>query len=123
MNAITWVFSIVLAVVFLVVGVIKAFRYETANKMLTWVKDVPRPVVLLIGVLEILLALGMVAPAVIGANTMLSVYAAGGLAVLMLSATTFHMQRRETDAAALTGLLMLMAGFVAYGHWTLLPPM
>lgn len=122
MIGITWVFSIVLAVVFLAVGVVTTFRYDTAMKMLTWVKDVPRPVVLLIGVLEILGALGMVVPAATGTYPMASVYAAGGLGVLMLSATTFHMQRRETDAAALTGLLMLMAGFVAYGHWTLLPP-
>jgi uncharacterized membrane protein YphA (DoxX/SURF4 family) len=109
-----------LALVFLVTGLTKALFYQKALKAFQWVEDVPRWLVPIIGVLEILGALGLILPAATGVYPMLTVYAAAGLAVLMLSAGTFHAQRHERDMVAVTMLLMLLAGLVAYGHWTLI---
>lgn len=120
LNSLTWVFSSVLALVFLVTGLTKGLFYQKALRAFQWVEDVPRWLVRIIGVLEILGALGLILPAATGVYPMLSVYAAAGLAVLMLSAGTFHAQRRERDMVAVTMLLMLLAGLVAYGHWTLI---
>jgi uncharacterized membrane protein YphA (DoxX/SURF4 family) len=119
-SSLTWVFSSVLALVFLVTGLTKALFYQKALKAFQWVEDVPRWLVPIIGVLEILGALGLILPAATGVYPMLTVYAAAGLAVLMLSAGTFHAQRHERDMVAVTMLLMLLAGLVAYGHWTLI---
>lgn len=122
MNDLIWVFSIVLALVFLVAGLTKALFYQKARKAFLWVNDVPRWLVQVIGVLETLGALGLILPAAIGIYPFLTVYAAAGLAILMLSAGTFHAQRRERDGIALNVLLLLMAAVVAYAHWTLMPP-
>ena len=57
MHGLEWVFSIVLAVVFFLTGVNRAFRYEKARDLFPWVKDVPRALVQVIGIAEILGAL------------------------------------------------------------------
>lgn len=119
-GSLLWVFSSVLAVVFLVVGFVKAFRYQQARKRFSWAMDVPRWLVQAIGGFEILAALGLILPAATGIYPQLSMYAAAGLAILMLSAGTFHAQRREREAMTLNVLLLLLAAFVAYGRWTLI---
>lgn len=62
MNGVEWLFSAVLVVVFLIVGVSKAFRHEQARNLFPWVKDVPRALVQFIGVAEILGAVGLILP-------------------------------------------------------------
>ncbi len=47
--------------------------------------------------------------------------AAAGLALIMAVAVSLHVRRKEYSAIALTGLLFLMAAFVAYGRWSLVP--
>ncbi len=120
MNGLTWVFSIILALVFLITGVLKAVFYRKARSMFSWASDVPRWLVQFIGVLEILGALGLILPVATGIYPFLTPYAAAGLAILMLSAGTFHAQRRERDAVPVNVLLMLLAAFVAYSRWTLI---
>jgi uncharacterized membrane protein len=49
-----------------ITGVIKVFRYEKSRDLLPWVKDVPRVLVQVIGIVEILGALGLNLPAATG---------------------------------------------------------
>ncbi len=42
MNGLVWVFSIVLAVVFVAVGVTRAYCFELAKKTWPWVSDLPQ---------------------------------------------------------------------------------
>ena len=120
-HGLEWVFSAVLAVVFLVTGVIKAFRYEQARERFPWVKDVPRALVRVIGIVEILGALGLILPVATGIYPWLTPYAAVALALLMFMAATFHAQRREWTDFALNLLLLLFLAFVAYSRWELVP--
>jgi len=120
-HGLEWVFSAVLAVVFLVTGVMKAFRYEQARERFLWVKDVPRALVRVIGIAEILGALGLILPAVTGIYPWLSFYAACALALLMFMASTFHAQRREWTDFALNLILLLFLLFVAYSRRGLVP--
>jgi len=39
----------------------------------------------------------------------------------MAVAITLHVRRKESRAIGVTGLLFLMAAFVAYGRWFLVP--
>jgi len=66
LHRLEWVFSAVLALVFLVTGVTKAFSYERATKSFLWAKDVPRALVRLMCVAEILRAVGLILPGVTG---------------------------------------------------------
>ena len=119
-HGLEWVLSVVLAVLFLVTGVNKAFRYEKSREIFPWVKDVPRALVRFIGIAEILGALGLILPVATGIYPWLTYYAAVGLAILMLMAGTFHGQRREGTEAALNLILLLMLAFVAYSRRGLL---
>ena len=116
-----WIVQAVLAVVFLLAGAMHAFRYEAAKKNLPWVKDLPRGVVTLDGAVEILGALGVILPRLTGILPVLTPLAATGLALIMAVAITLHVRRKESRAIGVTGLLFLMAAFVAYGRWFLVP--
>jgi uncharacterized membrane protein len=121
MNGLEWVFSAVLALVFLIVGVVHAFRYEVARKLLPWAADVPRTLVRLIGIVEILGAVGLILPVATGIYPWLTTVAAIALAILMFMATQFHLRRHENSEAALSLMLLVFLAFVAYVRWPLLP--
>jgi uncharacterized membrane protein len=121
MHGLEWVFSIVLALVFLLTGVNMAFRYEKVRDLFPWVKDVPRALVRTIGIAEILGALGLILPVATGIYPWLTPVAAVALALLMFMAAMFHAQRREMAEAALNVLLLIMLAFIAYIRWPLMP--
>ncbi|MCQ3976990.1 MAG: DoxX family protein [Anaerolineae bacterium] len=121
MNIILWIVQILLAVMFLMAGVMKAFQYERAKASLFWVKDVPRGLVTFIGICELLGGLGLVLPVLTGILPGLTLLAALGLALIMLFAIIFHVTRREPQAIVFNLVLLVLAGFVAYGRFTLVP--
>lgn len=120
MNSLVWVFSIVLALVFLILGLVRVFKYEVAADRFSWVNDVPRSLVTFIGLAEILGALGLIPPVATGILPWLTPVAAAALAILMLMAGTFHGQRRELQDASVNTILLALTTFVAYGRWPLL---
>ena len=121
MKDLLWMFAIVLTVVFLVTGYIKIFRYELASSRMAWTKEVPRPAVVLSGILEILGALGLVLPAFIPSYGWLVAYAAIGLAILLASASVFHLIRREYDELTVVLLVLLLTAFIGFGRLVLYP--
>lgn len=121
MHGLEWVFSIVLAAVFLITGINRAFRYEKSRDLFPWVKDLPRPLVQAIGVVEILGAVGLILPVVTGIYSWLTPVAALALALLMLIAAGFHARRRDAAEAYLNVLLLVLLSFVAYLRWPLMP--
>lgn len=116
-----WIVQALLAVVFLLAGAMHAFRYEAAKKSLPWVKDLPRGVVTLDGAAEILGALGVILPRLTGILPVLIPLAAAGLALIMVVAISLRARRKEYSAIGVTAILFLMAAFVAYGRWFLVP--
>ena len=68
----------------------------------------------LIGVIELLAALGLIVPAVTGIATVLTPLAATGLAVVMLLAAFAHARRREPGAIVLNVVLLVLAAIVAW---------
>lgn len=121
MHGLEWVFSIVLAAVFLLTGVNRAFRYEKARDLFPWIKNMPRALVQAIGVVEILGALGLILPVLTGIYSWLTPVAAVALALLMFMAAVFNLTRRDKADTALNILLLLMLGLVAYIRWPLMP--
>lgn len=119
MRDLIWVFSIVLALIFLITGVSRALRYQQTKKFFAWVNDVPRPLVQVIGFVEILGALGLILPVATGIYPWLTLVAAGALALLLILAILFHAQRHEGSEIGAPVLLLLMIAFVAYGRWAL----
>jgi putative oxidoreductase len=122
MNIALWVVQGLLALLFLLAGIMKAFLpLATVKKNLPWANDVPAALVRFIGISELLGAIGLVAPALAGILPWLIVAAAAGLVIAMLCATVFHIARREFTAVGMPIVLLLLAAFIVLGRWALSP--
>ncbi len=122
MKIALWVAQGVLALAFLAAGAMKlALPLADLHASLPWTADVPGTLVRLIGLAELLGALGLVLPAAARVRPRLTPLAAAALALVMALAAAFHLVRGE--AAMLPAPLVLAAGlaFVAWGRAVRLP--
>ncbi len=118
MNGVLWVLQWLLAVAFLLSGLLKLTRSKDAiGTRLAWVEDVSPPMIKLIGVLEVLAALGLTLPGLLDIAPVLTPLAAAGLVVIMIGAVVTHARRNERSAIAVNVVLMLLAAVVAWGRF------
>ena len=118
MNVVIWVLQILLALAFLAAGITKVTqpRQKLATNM-GWVEDFSDPAVRSIGTLEILGALGLLVPALIGVATVLVPISAVGLALLMIGAAATHRRRGELPMIGINAVLLLLAVVVAWARF------
>ncbi len=122
MNIVLWVVQVLLGLMFLMAGVQKGFRpLDAVAKMIAWVPTVPPSLVRFIGVAELLAGIGLILPALTGILPGLTIWAALGLAAVMVCAVAFHAMRREYSAVGINVILLALAVFVAYGRWQIVP--
>jgi uncharacterized membrane protein YphA (DoxX/SURF4 family) len=122
MNTLIWILQALLATVFLMTGSMKLIQkkedvLERVGEQVGWVNDFSQQQLYLIGVLEILGALGLVLPGMSGILPFLVPLAGVGLAILMVGAVVTHRRRGETGLLIVTLILALMSVFVAYGRF------
>ena len=118
MNYALWTAQAILAVVFLVTGFQKLTQpIGKLVKSMEWVKTTPTALVRLLGLAEVLGALGLVLPTVTGILPWLTPLAAVGCAIVMLGASAHHASRHEYKKLGFTLVLFLLAAFVAYGRF------
>jgi hypothetical protein len=118
MNVVLWILQVVLALMFGMAGVMKSTQpKENLAKRLPWVEDFSPGTVKLIGVSEVLAALGLILPAVTGIATVLTPLAATGLAVMMVLAAVTHLRRKEPSAVVFNAVLFVLAVVVAWGRF------
>ena len=121
-NVVLWIVQVFLAIIFLVAGFAMTFQpLNTLANTINWVSDVPAGMVRCIGISEILAAIGLIVPAIIGIWPQLTAFAASGVAFVMASASIFHFMRGEFFALPMTIVLTGLAAFVEYGRWKLAP--
>lgn len=110
-NRLVWTMQILLALVFLAHGAMMLFPPAEIAKLMN--EELPRWFQLFIGISEVLAAIGLTLPAITGVQPWLVAWAAGGIMIVMVSATIFHLTRREYSSAATTLVLLAMATAVA----------
>lgn len=120
MHGLDWMFSAVLALVFLITGVTKAFRYGQASRSFPWIRDVPRRLVQVIGIADVLGAVGLILPAATGFYARLTPAATMARGLHMLLAVAFHFRWHKGTEAGLSVILILLLAFVAYVRWPLM---
>jgi uncharacterized membrane protein YphA (DoxX/SURF4 family) len=126
MNILLWILQGLLASMFLMAGLMKASKSkdelkEKGGDRMKWVEDVSPGNLKVIGVLEVLAAIGLILPQLTGILPWLTVLSAVGLVLMMIGAEILHLRRGDGAQALVTTLfLLLMAGFVAYGRFGLL---
>jgi uncharacterized membrane protein YphA (DoxX/SURF4 family) len=114
MNAIIWIFQILLALAFLASGVMKVSqpRAKLASRM-PYVNDLSDNAVKAIGAVELLGAIGVILPAWTGIAPILTPIAATGLAIVMVGAALTHLRRKEHQAIVVNAALFAVAAMVA----------
>jgi len=112
-----WIVQGLLALVFLLAGFMKGFTpLERLKKNMAWVGEVPAGLVRFVGIAEILGALGLILPKLTKIVPQLTIAAAIGLVLVMLSAAVFHATRKEYSNIGGNILLLLLAAFIVVGY-------
>lgn len=118
MNIALWAGQVVLAVVFALSGTAKLTmaRQRMLATGQTGIAMFPMPVVRFTAAMELMAAVGLVAPWLSGTARMLTPLAAGGLCVVMIGAAWAHSRLREPTSVAANALLFALAAFVMVGR-------
>ena len=124
MDTAAWIVQALLALAFLMAGVMKATqpREKLAERM-TWVEDFSPRIVKGIGTLEVLGAVGVILPALTGILPWLTPLAAAGLILTMIGAMLTHIRRGELSRIGANVVLLMMATFVIYARFVAVPIM
>ncbi|HLR98412.1 MAG TPA: DoxX family protein [Mycolicibacillus parakoreensis] len=118
MNSALWAAQLTLAAVFAVSG---AAKLTMARERLlatgqTGIAVFPMPVVRFTAAMELLAAVALVAPPLIGTGRFFTPLAAAGLGAVMIGAAWAHTRLREPASVAVNAVLFGLAGFVVLGH-------
>ena len=121
MNLALWVAQAFLALVFAAAGGMKLTRPPAdVRASIPAVADFGDGTLRLIGLLEVLGALGVVLPWALGVAPWLTPLAALGLGATMVGAALTHLRRGEWSSVAMNAVLLGLALFVAWGRWAAL---
>ena len=119
MNILLWVLQVLLAAVFLAHGLLLLMPPpDIAAQMLM---SLPRGFWVFLGVAEVAAAVGLTLPGLTRINPWLVAWDAGGIMIVMISATIYHVMRNEISSAVVTFVLLIMATFVAYMRLRVMP--
>ncbi len=118
MNVALWIAAGLLAAAFVMTGLAKLTQpREKLLGRMRWVEDFSQPAVRTVGVLEVLGAVGVVVPGLLGTVPVLVPLAATGLALLMVAAAGTHLRRKEPLYVVPNAVLFALAVFVAWGRF------
>jgi uncharacterized membrane protein YphA (DoxX/SURF4 family) len=113
-----WVLQGVLAAIFAMAGILKTTQpKDKLQKSLPWTEDVSPMMIRFIGAVELLAAIGLIAPALTGIAPILTPLAAIGLAVVMVLAAITHARRGEPSAIAINIVILVAAAVTAWGRF------
>ncbi|ASN20064.1 DoxX family protein [Arthrobacter sp. YN] len=120
MNITLWIIASVLALAFLGAGAMKLAQPQgkLAASGMGWAEDFTPSAIKAIGLAEVLGALGLILPAVMGIATFLVPVAATGLAIVMVGAIITHLKRGEKQMAVINVVLAALALIVAVGRYS-----
>lgn len=122
MNAVLWCLQVLLAAAFLLFGGMKLGLPQAAlAAKLSWVASAPRWLPRLIGVAEVLGAVGLVLPAATRVAPGLTPLASASLATVTLLAVLVHLARNEAAVGVPAAVLCLLCAALAAGRWWLAP--
>jgi hypothetical protein len=119
MRIVLWVLQFLLAAAFLAHGWLllappASLIAQMNASMAPWFR-------IFLGYAEVLAAVGLTLPGITRVLPWLVPCAAVGIMIVMISATVFHLVRGELSSAGVTLLLLVVASFVAYMRWKVMP--
>ncbi len=122
MNTVLWIAQVILALAFAGSGFAKlAMPLKSLGKRMSFVNHLPPMNVRLIGLVEVLGAIGVIVPWLTKILPILTPLAAVGLAITMIGAIVTHIGLNELPKSVPPVVLLVLAVFVAYGQFVLRP--
>jgi hypothetical protein len=119
MNILLWVLQALLAAAFFAHGLLLLMPPPDIAAQMN--ASLPRSFWVFLGVAEVAAALGITLPGATRIQPWLVPAAAAGIMFVMVSATIWHVVRGEISSAIVTLVLLVMATYVAYMRWRVLP--
>jgi hypothetical protein len=81
----------------------------------------PGPFIKFVGLAEVLGGLGLILPGIFHVRPGLTPLAAAGLVLVTIGATVYQLMAGQPESALFAVVIGLLAAFVAYGRWRLVP--
>ena len=113
--------QVLVALAFAFHGYQLAFALEKMRGRVVWPRDVSDQLLRPLGILEILAALGLILPTLTRVLPWLTALAAACIVLVMVFAIVFHIRRREWFNIVLNAIFLVLAAFIAYGRWVIVP--
>ena len=127
MNTVIWILQGMIGMMFLMAGFMKVSNTKDdlkikGNGRMDWVEDLSMVNIRMIGIIEILAAVGLILPQWTGILPWLTPLSAAGLVLTMMGSMILHMRRGDgVKSISVNIMLLLLAAFVAYGRYALVP--
>ena len=123
MNIVLWIIQVLLALLFLFAGGMKLVISPEVLQSMGSPNQIVLPglFVRFIGVCEVLGGLGLILPGLLRIRPGLTPLAAAGLVIIMIGATVLSFAADGMAAAIVPFVTGILAAFVAYGRWRLVP--
>jgi len=126
LNGVLWSLQVVLGFFFAGSGFGKVLLYDgtlyaAAPRAVAWYAAVPQPLIVFIGICEVLGGVGLILPAMTGVKPRLTPFAGAGLTLTMVLAAGFHLSRGEYALVPVNVMLGAVAAFIAVGRSNLRP--
>jgi hypothetical protein len=123
MNIGLWIAQYSLLGIYGAYGIYKTFWTTSARQRMAWARSRSVNFVRMVGISELLGAIGIVFPMLTGTLPWLTPLAAIGLTLIQLFAiSTEHLPKKEYKVLPLNLYFMAMSVFVLIGRWSLLSP-
>lgn len=94
-------------------------KAELSNKIGNWVDSMPSSTIKLIGLLELLGAIGLILPMLLHIMPILTPIAGIGLALTMFFAMVLHLRRKENKNVGMNVVLLALCIFIVIGRFSL----
>jgi len=116
MNTILWIIQSLAAVTFLYSGINKSIyseqRLVAAGQ--TGVAGLPAGLIRFIGIIEIMGAIGLILPGLLGIFPIITAFSATGFAIIMVLAARIHYRRKEPQNVLTNVILFAMCIFIVW---------
>ncbi len=116
MYNIIWFLQGLMAFVFIFSGINKAYFDEQTlvRKGQTGVEGLPQWLIKLIGIAEILGAIGLILPMLLNKYILLTPLAALCLGLIMIPAAFIHYRRNEVQTVGINLIILIICGIIAF---------
>jgi uncharacterized membrane protein YphA (DoxX/SURF4 family) len=121
MNIVLWILQVLAALLYAASGVMKIFMFDKISADQPSFAALPRGAWMVLGILELVCVVGLIAPAALRWHPNLTVVAAIILAIESLAFIYVHVKYREVTPVIMSAVLGLLMAFIAYGRMVLKP--